>query len=49
MNSGRHFDHFTFELLVLECCVIPIFWVLRCVESIYAVIFSNQGHVQGQM
>ena len=26
MNSGRHFDNFTCELLVLECCVIPLFW-----------------------
>ena len=26
MNSGRHFDNFTFELLVLECCLIPLFW-----------------------
>ena len=26
MNSGRHFDNFTYELLVLECCVIPRFW-----------------------
>ena len=24
MNSGRHFDHFSFEPLVLECRIIPL-------------------------
>ena len=33
-NGDCHIDNFTFEPVVLECCVIPLFGVLRFPESI---------------
>ena len=49
MNAGRHSDNFASEPIVTECKEYLFFEVLRYVESIYDIIFSNEGQGQGQM